>query len=113
MLARGHRLTDRRAFDQLYRRGQRLSTEHFLVRLEGTGRKELRFGVVMSTKVSKRAVIRNRHKRQIRAVLESLVTHLPRGWDILITVRRAVRERCEWEDFRKELRSLLERRFLV
>lgn len=67
--------------------------------------------MVISTKTAKRAVDRNRHKRQVRAVVRGLLTDLPAGWDILITVRHAVRGQADWPVFREELRKLLKRRF--
>lgn len=112
MLPRRFRLTERRDFDKLYRSGERFSAPHFLIRVLPNNRTMTRIAVVMSTKVSKRATVRNRYKRQTRAVLEELLPRLPGGWDIFVTIRRLVLSSDEWIKVREELRELFVRRFL-
>jgi ribonuclease P protein component len=111
MLTRLNRLTRQRDFAHLYQRGERLSDRHFLIRIGANRQRVVRVGVVISTKVAKRAVDRNQHKRQVRPVIRDLLSALPTGWDILITVRQTVAAHTEWPAFREELRNLLKRRF--
>lgn len=113
MLARPNRLTRQRDFSSLYQRGQRLGSPYFLIRVGPNRLSNVRVGVVISTKVAKRAVDRNRHKRQVRAVVREVLAKLPAGWDILITVRQATPDHTAWPAFREELRNLLKRRFLA
>lgn len=114
MLAKPLRLTDRRTFDQLYRQGTRSGSAHLLIRFRKNPQGYLRIGIVVSTKISKRAVRRNRYKRHIRAELQAILSHLPKGWDILITVRSPIDKdpREDWKMLREEVRSLLENQFL-
>lgn len=48
-----------------------------------------RFAVVVGTKVSKKAVVRNRLRRQIRAMLRQELKHFRPGYDLMILVRPA------------------------
>jgi ribonuclease P protein component len=65
-----------------------------------------RFGISISQKVSKKAVIRNRIKRQIRSAIRELLPHLSPGWKVVIVVRPSAVE-CKYEHFLRELKQLL------
>lgn len=75
VLPKRHRLRGRGVFDYLYKRGRRTHLGGLLLRVApaapellrpGTGEPEsLRFAVVISSKVSKRAVVRNRLRRRL------------------------------------------------
>lgn len=63
-------------------------------------------GIAVSQKVSKRAVVRNRLKRRIRAAMRDLLPSLnPQVW-VVITVRSEAVE-CEYGEFLRELKELL------
>jgi ribonuclease P protein component len=63
-------------------------------------------GISIGLKVSKKAVIRNRIKRQIRAAMQELLPHLPWGWQIVIVVKPSATE-CGYGQFLQELKQLL------
>ncbi len=65
-----------------------------------------RIGVSVSTKVSKRAVIRNRIKRQIQAALYQFLPCFSVGWDLVVVVH-AVAVECDYSQFLQELEQLL------
>lgn len=63
-------------------------------------------GISVSQKVSKRAVVRNRIKRQIRSILHQFLPQLAPGWQIVIVVKPSAIQ-CDYEDFLRELEQLL------
>lgn len=65
-----------------------------------------RFGISISQKVSKRAVIRNRIKRQIRAALRHLLPRIAPGWDVVIVVLPSAKG-CNYGEFLQQLEQLL------
>jgi ribonuclease P protein component len=65
-----------------------------------------RIGISISQKVSKKAVVRNRIKRQIRGALRQLLPHLSTGWRIVVVVKPNATE-CGYEQFLQELKQLL------
>ncbi len=69
---------------------------------------ESQFGISISRKVSKRAVVRNRIKRQIKAIIREKLPHIQPGWQIVIVVRTAAVE-CEFDDFLRELEYLFKK----
>ena len=66
------------------------------------------FGISISKKVSKRAVVRNRIKRQLQAIIYDWLSLISPGWQIVIVVRPSAVE-CEFTDFLRELEYLLKK----
>ncbi|HBB33613.1 MAG TPA: ribonuclease P protein component [Cyanobacteria bacterium UBA8803] len=63
-------------------------------------------GISISQKVSKKAVVRNRIKRQIRAALRQLLPRLSAGWQLVLVVRPTA-VGCDYAQFLQELEQLL------
>ncbi|BDA75268.1 ribonuclease P protein component [Rivularia sp. IAM M-261] len=67
-----------------------------------------RIGISVSTKVSKRAVIRNRIKRRIAAALQQLLPKISPGWRLVVVVKpTAAQQECVTQQFLQELEQLL------
>ena len=67
-----------------------------------------RIGISISTKVSKKAVVRNRLKRQISAVLSELLPKLTPEWRLVVVVKpTAAQQECGSKQFLQELEQLL------
>lgn len=65
-----------------------------------------RIGIVVSQKVDKRAVVRNRIRRRLQAAFMRVRSQIQPGWLLVVGVRpQAVQ--CEYEEFLQELEQLL------
>ena len=123
-LPKANRLKSRKDFQAVFREGIRRHSSHFTLRaLKPSGLKKpsldtviseqplssTKFGVSISTKVSKKAVIRNRIKRQITAALHQLLPKLFPGWRLVIVVKptAAAKSQCVSQQFLQELKELL------
>ncbi|NJK36185.1 MAG: ribonuclease P protein component [Oscillatoriales cyanobacterium SM2_2_1] len=130
MLPKQHRLRRSKDFAKVYRYGKKAVSAHLVLRtltlakpqndgaeavseplaalppstpLKGAA---VQIGIVVSQKVSKRAVVRNRLKRQIRSAMNHLLPGLrPDSW-VVINVRPGADE-CEYGEFLRELEQLL------
>ena len=112
-LPKENRLRDRRDFRAIYSQGIRQNSLHLILRALSTSKLEqklliepTRLGISISQKVSKKAVVRNRIKRQIRAAFRELLPIISPGWKIVIVVRSRAIE-CKYEHFLRELKQLL------
>lgn len=112
-LPRANRLKDRRDFQAVYKRGIARSSSHLILRALSTASAEnssfeptTRIGISISRKVSKKAVVRNRIKRQIRGAAAELLPHMETGWYIVVVVKPSAVE-CKYERFLRELEQLL------
>ncbi|MFM7424933.1 MAG: ribonuclease P protein component [Elainella sp.] len=132
-LPKAYRLRHRRDFSAVYQAGLRRSTANLTLRaLRPSGERSAqgaavigrsasgsdapsgadlpaqpaRIGISISQKVSKRAVVRNRIKRQLKAILHQLLPQIAPGWQIVIVVKSSATQ-CGYEQFLQELKQLL------
>jgi ribonuclease P protein component len=106
-LPRPNRLKKRQQFELIFAEGLRQSSEYLVLRsLYQDSSKPPSLGISISKKVSKKAVIRNRIKRQIRAVFRELLPEIPWGWEIVVVVKPTAIV-CQYEHFLRELKELL------
>lgn len=110
-LKRSHQVTnDRPVSRQIKLRGQ-VGIERQITEQSADGQPSALsscFGISISRKVSKRAVVRNRIKRQLKAVIRHFLPRVEPGWQVVIVVRTAAVE-CEFDDFLRELEYLLKK----
>lgn len=126
-LSKVNRLQSRQDFRVVFREGIRCHGSHLTLRAlrlktnladlsDQTVRQsslnkhlsQTRIGISISTKVSKRAVIRNRIKRQLQAAFRCLLPQLLPGWQVVVVVQpSAVQEECDYLQFLQELKQLL------
>ncbi|MDG2990067.1 ribonuclease P protein component [Candidatus Synechococcus calcipolaris G9] len=90
MLPAQHRLRHRRDFARVYQQGTSFHSPWLVLwvcpQTVGT---ETRIGIVVGSKVSKKAVQRNRIKRQLRVLCRQLLPLLVSGWDVVLVARAA------------------------
>jgi ribonuclease P protein component len=72
----------------------------------------LQVGVVVSSKVSKKAVQRNRLKRQMRAALRQLLPACTPGWQMVVTAQPQALT-GQYADFLRELEQLLQQAGII
>lgn len=113
-LPQQHRLKRAQEFTAVYRRGRKVAGRHFVMRIlpqpenltkELSPDQASRFGIAISQKVSKRAVIRNRLKRQLHGGLRQLMPRLQSGLNVVINVRPSA-VTCEYDEILRELEQL-------
>ncbi|MFB2923748.1 MULTISPECIES: ribonuclease P protein component [Aerosakkonema] len=119
-LPKANRLKHRDDFSAVFRKGIRRSSANLTLRAlrksadsdrdKRSPPKESevpsRIGISVSQKVSKRAVIRNRIKRLLRAAFRHLLPRLKKGWCLVVVVKPEA-QRCEYQQFLQELEQLL------
>ena len=87
MLSRKYRLKERQTFQQIYRRGPQTGCGGFNIHTLANHLEYNRLGVVVSTKISKKAAVRNRIRRRLHGFIDELWQELKPGQDLIITVR--------------------------
>lgn len=108
-LAKVNRLKSFRDFRQVYESGKKYESAHLILRAlldSETSNSEPKIGIVVSQKVSKKAVTRNRIKRQIKGIIRGLLPQMEKGGKIVIVVKTTAKE-CQFNQFLRELEELL------
>ncbi|HSH31165.1 MAG TPA: ribonuclease P protein component [Candidatus Saccharimonadales bacterium] len=90
MLARQYRLRQSRDINRVYARGRFGAGGQLQVKALKTRWPQSRVAIVVSRKVSKQAVVRNRIKRRLAAQLALAWETVPVGYDIVVSVREDV-----------------------
>ncbi|MDD1418771.1 ribonuclease P protein component [Dolichospermum sp. ST_sed1] len=117
-LPKAYRLKSRQDFQAVFREGIRRHSSHFTLRALkpplstepslDTAPPATKIGIAISTKVSKRAVVRNKIKRQMTAALYQLLPELVPGWRLVLIVKTTTAEsECQTHKFLQELKQLL------
>ncbi len=89
MLPKQNRLRAERDIKKVFKKGRRVITPLFRYQVLKTNAEETRFAVVVSTKVAKRATVRNLIKRRVRESLREILETVPKGFDVVIQARSA------------------------
>lgn len=90
MFAKNYRVVNKEDFDKISRNGKVFYCDFFMVKVLRNDLGFNRFAVVVSKKVSLKAVVRNGVKRKIREALRRNVGVLPEGCDVVVCVNRSV-----------------------
>ncbi len=89
MLPAKNRLTRDQDFQRVATKGRYSYSPLLTVKYYPNRLPVSRFGFVISTKIDKRAVVRNRTKRQVREVIRLRLANVRTGMDIVIIMKKA------------------------
>ena len=90
MLAKKYRLSKDKDIQQVFKKGQIYFSPFFNIKILPNNLDVSRFCIVISTKISKKAVVRNRAKRQIRAIIHKNLSKISQNYDFVILTKPAV-----------------------
>ena len=107
MLPRPKRLTKKKDFLTLALRGRSIFGMYATLRIvETKGRAEGKIGFIISTKIYKHAVDRNRTKRRLREVLRLLLPNVPPGINLLFIAKPEARD-ADYEKLVGDIRHMI------
>lgn len=111
-LPKDHRLTDWKDFRAVYEGKIRRYSPNLILRALSVSSsvsqtsKPTKIGISIGKKVSKKAVVRNRIKRQIQGAIGELLPAIAPNWHVVIIVKPSA-VKCKYEHFLRELDELL------
>jgi ribonuclease P protein component len=86
MLAKKYRLTKRNDFQSVFKEGKKGFSKFFGIRFKVSGLENPRIAIVASTKVSKKAVERNKLRRQTRKAVDVFLPNFKQNVDVIINI---------------------------
>lgn len=108
MIIKAHRFHGHASLRYVYRHGVTVRGAWFSVRYaENTKRSNYRAAVVVSKKVSKSAVVRNRIRRRVYEALRGFEDDIVRPYDIVLTIFSETVKDTKFEDLQKQLKRQL------
>lgn len=92
MLSKINRITSEKDFALVKAKGKVFQEKSFALAVLDRGEGETRFGFIISTKISKRAVKRNKAKRILSEVVRKKMSKIKKGYDIVFLAKAGVLE---------------------
>lgn len=109
MLASVNRLTGAKNYERVKKEGKLYQRKLFGISvLKRKDKEPSRFGFVVSTKISKEAVQRNRIKRAMREAVRYSLTYSRKGFDIVFLAKKITAKKSTDEIMREVKTSLKE-----
>lgn len=108
MFKKINRLTKKKDFDYIYKTGKSGFSAIMGLKSSKNNIEECRFGIVVSTKVSKKAIERNKIKRQIREIIKEKQDKIKIPHDVIIITLPAIKGK-EYSEIKKTLDYLFKK----
>ncbi len=84
MLSKKYRLVKNKDFENIFKNSRAQNSAFLSVRFIKNNLKFSRFGFLVGSRVSKKATLRNKIKRQLREVVRKILEEIKKGFDIVI-----------------------------
>ncbi|HBK35310.1 MAG: Ribonuclease P protein component [Candidatus Uhrbacteria bacterium GW2011_GWE2_40_58] len=112
MLPKPYRLSQDKDIKTLFAHSKSVFVVTMGIKYRKNKLKNSRFAIAVGTKVSKKAVIRNKIRRQIREIIHKVLDRIVPGFDIMVLVRPSIKEK-KFQEIEKEFQSLLKKAHLL
>jgi ribonuclease P protein component len=113
MLPYKNRLINKSDFEKVYRFGAFFSFNNIYLKVRENKGTETRVGFSVGIKFSKKAVERNRLKRQLRAIVGKNKENIKKGWDIVIMVKKEGKTKLDSRELEKNVIGVLKKSNLI
>ncbi|MBU0546827.1 MAG: ribonuclease P protein component [Patescibacteria group bacterium] len=112
MLNKSHRLKKNNDIVKVLKEGKKFIESFLIIKTLPNNLEETRFAFIISKKFSKKAVVRNRIRRQISEGIKDNLETIKKGIDVVILSIPGVQER-DTEEVRKTVKKLLDKANLI
>jgi len=110
MLKKENRLKKKKDFDSVYKKGKTIAGKLVFLKILKNNLDISRFGFIISKKISKKAVIRNKIKRKLREIIKKEI--IKKGFDIIINTNLEILNK-DYNEIRLEIRNLFKKAKLL
>ncbi|MBU1131483.1 ribonuclease P protein component [Patescibacteria group bacterium] len=108
MLPKVNRLTKESDFKKIARGAKPTHSKFFILKKLPSTEKDTKFGIVISAKISKKATIRNKIRRQAGEIIRKNLSNTNTGYNTMIVVKNSILDK-DFEEIKKDLESLLQK----
>jgi ribonuclease P protein component len=108
VLPKENRLKAKKDFEKAFKKGKGTKEGPLFLKVSENGLGLSRFGFIVSQKISKKAVLRNKIKRRLRELIGKRIKKLKKGIDYVFVALPSL-EKKEFKDTEEILEKLLEK----
>lgn len=112
MFLRKNRLTKNKDFDNAFKNGFSSFDAVLGVKAVRNDLDFCRIGIMVGTKISKKAVERNKIKRRLRAAIKNFLPHIKAGYDVVVIAQPLVVEK-DFIEIKKSMHKHFKRLKLI
>ncbi len=112
MLSRKYKLKKDNDFKKVFNKGKYYQKDFIKIKFLENDLEINRFGLVIGLKISKKAVQRNKIKRQLEEVIQSELEQMKKGIDIIILVQPEIIEK-EYQEIKETLIELFKKSKII
>jgi len=112
MLKKEFRIRKRKEFDLIFTKGRKIKTRFLLIIFLKNSLSLSRFGFIVSSKVSKKAVVRNKIKRRLREIIRLNLSRIKSGYDFIIIASPFAKE-VDFQNLKEDLEKALSKNKLL
>lgn len=109
MLAKQKRLTKKKDFEKIYRKGKTVKNDFLVLKTASNNLTINRFAFVVSQKISKKAVVRNKIKRRLRELVRLNINKMGAGRDFVFIALPGI-EKKDFKQIKEAFEGLLLKR---
>jgi len=113
MLPKKNRLKKKKDFERIFKRGKGYREDSLLLRVISNNLQFSRFGFIISQKVSKKAVVRNKIKRRLRAIIRESLPKIKKGIDGVIIIVGSGIENNSFKEIKEKVGRLIKKAKLL
>lgn len=107
MLAKKHRI-NKKLFEEIFKKGKIFSSDYLYIKTLPIPEKHSTFAFVVSSKVAKKAVERNKLKRRARHIVWKMMPEIKKGLSIIIFFKKGV-EKMNFSELEKEIKTIFKK----
>lgn len=107
MLAKKYRLTKDKDFEKVFKKGKGFKEDFLFLKSIKNGLDYSRIGIVVSSKLAKKATERNLIKRRLRELARKSILKIKPGFDIAIVASAGINKKTSFKRTEETFRKLL------
>jgi len=97
MFPKINRLKKKQDIERVFGKGKRLKEDFLILKITKNALSQTRFGFIVSQKVSKKAILRNKIKRKLREIVNKKGKNFKKGLDVLLIACPGLEKKDFWE----------------
>ena len=97
MLGKKNRLNKKKDFDNVFQKGKSFKEDFLILKFCQKKSNQIRFGFIVSQKVSRKATLRNKIKRRISELVRQRLEKSKKGLDVILIAVPGIETKDFWE----------------
>jgi len=97
MLAKGNRLKNKKDLENVFKKGESFKEDFLILKVVPNYSILIRFGFIVSQKISKKATLRNKIRRKLSELVRLKMKKLKKGIDVVLMTLPGIETKDFWE----------------